>query len=1272
VHICYYIARAHILQHSRCCHNVHHFGWCCVELSSHSSSLLHTPHSLFKAMHIIDELVKTEEEYVKDLSDIVSGYVRPLTERLRESDVKLMFSNIEDICAFHRTFLQKLKAAHPLTVGKVGTIFTNIGEAGFMVYGEYYIKHPKASEFLQMKQEDDVFKSTLNGCQMFLEHQLPLNYYLLKPVQRLLKYPLLLREMLKATTETAPMDYIAIKTASELMTKVATNINEIKRNGDITKYVTGLQDRLVGWDGPHLSTFGTLKDAGDFKVADSANKRSSRQVLLFEYGILICKVRPGNFVTVKHHFQMSDLFLQTMLNDPILFRLTLANNKKVFFTFHCQSQEDKQYWIAKIKKVMIDFYRDLSAREKLGSGKDATELGGSAEGAATDSPGTVEKANKKGLLRQKTKKRFNGPVDHLPPVQHTAETDETLMHNPFAHAGGFTGDAPAVKQFDLEPESNIGRKGSSRFSRKHKQRASNNSSLPSGYNGRPPSDVMTDLMEDDVIICCGSEVGSIADTITSATTFESESDSEPSLIVKCKFPGHTQTSIIVRSSGTATMLDSLGGKLKRRDLEASDCHIVGPDGKPIHWNADAFAALATLVKLSPDMLVLTVVMNETPTATRTTSACISEAEQERLDLQDSQTMHSFYFDETPDNAAQTETASPESGANNVLSPSSGPIVTKFKFDLVDISTSTSTDEPASEETSLHLTDDGNGVRRFVEHLQSPKFTGAAKNQRSPSLIRRVASYAKASIKNKIGSPQSKRRSGAGAGGVVVAGKSRLQPVIVATSDTSSRPSSIHSDLSKTEPAPLESPCGCTPGCDCYEAANVTDSSSIVQKIAQFNGTTQSSPFSASAMIALHGSAPKVGRSSLFHVRHSSPADTSRPAAAFADAHRVHDAATKPLARSASVSSPGGTISKLTALFEQKGSPHQPDAGSTRHCSFRPLPLPPTPTRTPPVPPGHRQQGSVFTSVRPPPPPPPPAQHIRLNPAPTHQHTLPDPKASTPVAAPATATAAEAAIKPLPSHLRKPAPSYSTVNASAGSSVKRKAYGNGSSLAEISKPAPAYTSVGFAPSSKKRATLPEYGLDGRPRSKRDSRDDSSAIVVLPEATDRVQPGVSKPPPVYRVRTTAMGAGGKEDADPNNGSTIPLAAALASHRGGSRRVRNEYDLDGRPISKRDSRDASTNQRSSKLSGSPIDSTAGAAVDVTTTDAWENDCEPGGRISPLKRAAPSCDDLGDEESQILSNAAVSSKMARSGDSNRPQKGRMNLRRSSGVPGGRRHTNV
>lgn len=121
---------------------------------------------------------------------------------------------------------------------------------------------------------------------------------------------------------------------------------------------------------------------------------------MFEYGIFICKPRPGGLVAIKHHFKMSDVFLQTMLNDPICFRLTLAKDKKVFFTFHCSSREDKQYWIAKIKKTMIEFYSSETFRRNGDNAQlrtsDTVGYGGVTASASADGVGqALQKSDKR-------------------------------------------------------------------------------------------------------------------------------------------------------------------------------------------------------------------------------------------------------------------------------------------------------------------------------------------------------------------------------------------------------------------------------------------------------------------------------------------------------------------------------------------------------------------------------------------------------------------------------------------------------------------------------------------------------------------------------------------------------------------------------------------------------------------------------------------------------------------------------------------------------------
>jgi hypothetical protein len=78
----------------------------------------------------------------------------------------------------------------PLTVSV--QVFLDIGDR-FKAYTHYYTNHARATQLLLSLQEDPAVLAKLLSCQMLLGHQLPLQDYLLKPVQRLLKYPLLLQ-----------------------------------------------------------------------------------------------------------------------------------------------------------------------------------------------------------------------------------------------------------------------------------------------------------------------------------------------------------------------------------------------------------------------------------------------------------------------------------------------------------------------------------------------------------------------------------------------------------------------------------------------------------------------------------------------------------------------------------------------------------------------------------------------------------------------------------------------------------------------------------------------------------------------------------------------------------------------------------------------------------------------------------------------------------------------------------------------------------------------
>jgi hypothetical protein len=148
------------------------------------------------AEHVIMELVSTEQSYVEDLTDIVEGYVSPLEVRvgtfeLSNTDIVHLFGNVRRIKSFNWSVLHILKSCGESSK-KVGECFIQKAEGFKENYSEYCNNYPNAIQMLSKLEQDPSISHFLKICQQRLNHMLPLGAYLLKPVQRVLKYSLLL------------------------------------------------------------------------------------------------------------------------------------------------------------------------------------------------------------------------------------------------------------------------------------------------------------------------------------------------------------------------------------------------------------------------------------------------------------------------------------------------------------------------------------------------------------------------------------------------------------------------------------------------------------------------------------------------------------------------------------------------------------------------------------------------------------------------------------------------------------------------------------------------------------------------------------------------------------------------------------------------------------------------------------------------------------------------------------------------------------------------
>jgi len=158
---------------------------------------------------VLREIIETEESYVNDLRIIVEVIIVNMQKKkvLDQTQINGLFSGIEVLRNINSVLFKKLQNGEP--VGKSFEVM-----ASFMKgYIQYCVNVPKAEERLKQYQKDSSFRSFLTELSALPEmHQLGVGDFLMKPVQRLCKYPLLLRELISHTPKESP-DYESLNNA---------------------------------------------------------------------------------------------------------------------------------------------------------------------------------------------------------------------------------------------------------------------------------------------------------------------------------------------------------------------------------------------------------------------------------------------------------------------------------------------------------------------------------------------------------------------------------------------------------------------------------------------------------------------------------------------------------------------------------------------------------------------------------------------------------------------------------------------------------------------------------------------------------------------------------------------------------------------------------------------------------------------------------------------------------------------------------------------------
>ncbi|KAM9708796.1 rho guanine nucleotide exchange factor TIAM2 isoform 1-T5 [Menidia menidia] len=230
---------------------------------------------------VIQELVDTEKSYVKDLDCLFTIYLKPLQNEtfLTLDEMESLFGSLPEMLDFQRVFLQTLEeriASSPdfstlETPSQFKKLLFSLGGSflyyadHFKLYSGFCANHIKVQQVLKRAKTDQAFKEFLDAKNPTKQHSSTLESYLIKPVQRVLKYPLLLRELVSLTDADSEEHY-HLSEALKAMEKVASHINEMQK---LYEDYGSVFDQLVAEQTGHVKEV-TEISMGEFLMHSSA------------------------------------------------------------------------------------------------------------------------------------------------------------------------------------------------------------------------------------------------------------------------------------------------------------------------------------------------------------------------------------------------------------------------------------------------------------------------------------------------------------------------------------------------------------------------------------------------------------------------------------------------------------------------------------------------------------------------------------------------------------------------------------------------------------------------------------------------------------------------------------------------------------------------------------------------------------------------------------------------------------------------------------------
>ncbi|XP_036683737.1 dynamin-binding protein isoform X1 [Balaenoptera musculus] len=266
---------------------------------------------LEKRAKVIEELLQTERDYIRDLEMCIERIMVPLQQaQIPNIDFEGLFGNMQMVIKVSKQLLADLEISDA-----VGPVFLDHRDELEGTYKVYCQNHDEAISLLEIYEKDEKIQKHLQdsladlkslynewGCTNYIN----LGSFLIKPVQRVMRYPLLLMELLNSTPESHP-DKVPLTNAVLAVKEINVNINEYKRRKDLVlKYRKGDEDSLME----------KISKLNIHSIIKKSNRVSSHLKHLTGFAP---QIKDEVFEETEKNFRMQERLIKSFIRDLSLY-----------------------------------------------------------------------------------------------------------------------------------------------------------------------------------------------------------------------------------------------------------------------------------------------------------------------------------------------------------------------------------------------------------------------------------------------------------------------------------------------------------------------------------------------------------------------------------------------------------------------------------------------------------------------------------------------------------------------------------------------------------------------------------------------------------------------------------------------------------------------------------------------------------------------------------------------------------------------------------------